>query len=119
MGRVNSNGHLEEKAGSWLIRFPLSIYSPPFPFSLVHWSSQYSGRDNSAIQWDTAAADRPSPVILDSSSSSFAAEGPSATVWMTAPLCFTSLKHELIVLSSPSVSSTISDPSVENFFLIT
>lgn len=36
------------------------------------------------------------PVIFDRVSSSLAAEGPRAIVWMTAPLCLTSTKHELI-----------------------
>lgn len=52
------------------------------------------------------------PVIFDRVSSSLAAEGPRAMVWMIAPLCLTSSKHELIASSSPSVSNMISEPEV-------
>lgn len=52
------------------------------------------------------------PVMSDRVSSSRAAEGPRAMVWMTAPLRLTASKHELIALSSPSVSKTISEPEV-------
>lgn len=52
------------------------------------------------------------PVMLDRDSSSWAALGPRAMVWMTAPLCLTSSKQDLIWPSSPSVSNTISEPEV-------
>lgn len=52
------------------------------------------------------------PVMLARDSSSWAASGPRAMVWMTAPLCLTSSKQELIWSSSPSVSNTISEPEV-------
>lgn len=52
------------------------------------------------------------PVIFDRISSSLAAEGPRAMVWMIAPLRLTSSKHELIPLSCPSVSNMISEPDV-------
>ena len=52
------------------------------------------------------------PVMSDRVSSSRAAEGPRAMVWMMAPLRETASKQELIPLSSPSVSNTISEPEV-------
>lgn len=51
------------------------------------------------------------PVAVLISLTSRAAFGPRAMKWMMAPLCFTVSIQDFTVLSSPSVSSTISDPS--------
>lgn len=52
------------------------------------------------------------PVVFENSSSSFAADGPSAMVWIIAPLSFTLSVQVDIDESSPSVSNTISEPYV-------
>lgn len=53
-----------------------------------------------------------SPVIALISMMAWSADGPKAIKWMIAPLCFTSSVQFFAELSSPSVSKTISDPSI-------
>lgn len=52
------------------------------------------------------------PVILLICMTASSADGPKAIKWIMAPLCFTLSTQFLAELSSPSVSSTISDPSI-------
>lgn len=56
------------------------------------------------------------PVTLLISMTALSAEGPKAIKWIMAPLSFTLSRQFFADPSSPSVSSTISDPSVWEYF---